>query len=288
MVLTPVQILGSNTTNNKNFLILADGYQDTANDVSLFQGHCTAVVTAIEQSVWYRLAPKLGVWRVDTMLPSSGTQPVGWPAGCGRPPANLPHTQFQVTFAKNGGPCRQLGGNNTSVQAIRNHLQAGGSPVFDRVMTLINTTEYGALRDGDYVWSCVKGSIFGKVLLHEMGHSFNLNDEYESKCGTADIPMDFYLRKDFNIGSDPTNLPWPMPPGVVPVMKSNNNSCHSYATSSNPPIGAFQGGDHRHLDYFRPGKRCRMRDSANDFCQLCTNIIANELDPYGVPYPLIM
>ena len=283
----PVQILGADTTNKQNFLILADGYRDTAEDRALFEGHCANVAAAIEQSPWYQLAPKVGVWRLDTMLPASGTQPIGWPAACGAAPANLPLTQFEVTFAKNGGPCRQLGGDGTSVSAIRNALQAAGSPVFNRVMTLINTTEYGAFCDGILSWSCIKGSIYVKVLLHEIGHSFHLNDEYESKCGVLDTAMTPYLRKDFNIGSDVTNLPWALPPGVSPVMKSNDTTCHGYKTADNPPIGAFQGGDHRHVDYYRPGKRCRMRNSGHEFCELCTKIIAYELDP-NTGYPLRM
>jgi hypothetical protein len=288
MVLTPVQVLGAATTNSKHFLILADGYANTAADLALFQAHCAIVVTEIVKSAWYSLAPKVGVWRLDTMLPPSGTKPIGWPAECGPAPASLPLTQFEVTFAKNGGPCRQLGGNSTSISDIRNKLQAGGWPEFNRVMTLINTTEYGAFCDGDFSWSCVKGSIFSKVLLHELGHSFNLNDEYESKCGVPDAPMYVDFLKDFNIGSDVTNLPWDLPFGVSPVMKANPASCHSYDIPNNPPIGAFQGGNYRRLDYYRPGKRCRMRNSADDFCKLCTRIIANALDPYGVPYPLIM
>jgi hypothetical protein len=288
MVPTPVQILGVGLENKQSYLILADGYRDTPIDLAQFHRHCAAVVTEITKSRWYGLAPKVGVWRCDTMLPPSGTQPIGWPDTCGRAPATLPLTQFEVTFAKNGGPCRQLGGNGTRIQTIRNDLHAAGAPPFNRVMTLINTTEYGAFCEGDLSWSCVKGSVYAKVLLHELGHSFRLNDEYESKCGTPDTLMPFYLRKDFNIGSDRTNLPWPMPEGVVPVMKSNTSTCHSYKTADNPPIGAFQGGDHRHMDYFRPGKRCRMRDSSHEFCELCTNIIANELDPDSVPFPLNM
>ena len=283
----PDQILGGNTV-QKRWLFLGDGFLDTTEDAEAFKKACASVVGAVTGSAWYPRIPvgALGIWRydkpTDPSLPRVGHQPDSQVCGEHKPPysQDLPHSRFKAQFRDDAGPCRQLGGYDEAVLEERTEARKaiGLSKYkgFNRILVLVNTKLYGGSAKSNVAW-CALHPSYPLTALHELGHTFELNDEYENTCGIKDSGTAIPLR-DFNIGGNPADLPWS--PGVsVPVAeKANNSTCHAYRPVP-PAAQAWEGGYDRHKGYFRPAKTCRMRDSKKEFCEVCQTIIISALTP---------
>jgi len=59
-------------------------------------------------------------------------------------------------------------------------------------------------------------------------------------------------------------------------------------------IGLYEGAGYYHCGYYRPAYNCRMRDSSKEFCRVCVDGIAEELEAFvgvaavvfGTPRPM--
>lgn len=121
------------------------------------------------------------------------------------------------------------------------------------------------------------------VALHELGHSFTLQDEYYVELApgeTEDARSKAYeYSNEFPNVSDSPN-----------VLDSNWAHDATEGLNHNPTkkwdsnqqldadvIGTFQGAFYSKTKYYRPHATCRMRKPTEEFCPVCQNVIVNQL-----------
>lgn len=125
-------------------------------------------------------------------------------------------------------------------------------------------------------WSTIVSELnetWEDVTLHELGHAFGLADEYEANDLTVaePTPLEPNVAQSFAmlpaLWSDLHNAPSPRP-----------TSSQQPPTGGWPPdtVGTFKGARYR-PDRFRPSQTCRMRQANDQFCPVCTELIAARL-----------
>lgn len=282
--MTAVHLLGP-VDATRNILVLGDGFDDSS--MSVFRDACVGLCAAIERSPWYRRAPKLGVWRLDVV--SASTDPVlGFPnPPCvSPPPAPLPHVKFGARYGDLGN-ARMISGTEF---LVNDELYALASPVvmpagftgFDHALVVVNYPAYGGACGTSVAWASLAEGLLPALAIHELGHTFALNDEYEGPCGKADTGV-FYPTKDRNIAANPMDTEWQPWQALGFDSLLVNKAADATACDVKSPypatiVGAFEGGNLRHTGHYRPSQRCRMRDLQDEFCPICEMAIANELD----------
>jgi hypothetical protein len=140
--------------------------------------------------------------------------------------------------------------------------------------------------------------------VHELGHSsFGLADEYETYAGCDsgeeghDVhfplePIEPNVTAMFGVPPDISVLKWASlvdPPGTpIPTTRNPDPDCTTCDQTAVSPVasgtvGAFEGAHYFHCGAYRPEFDCRMRNSSQPFCAVCTDVIRNTLAPYASP-----
>lgn len=125
-------------------------------------------------------------------------------------------------------------------------------------------------------WASIYNFGYGwaDMALHELGHSFGLQDEY-----VAEGPKIEYNPRFFNVTnqSDAADCIWATErsPGIT-----HNPTQNSAGQPPHDPdvIGTFQGALYHETKYYRPSADCRMREVTAPFCPICIKAISHQLD----------
>lgn len=285
-------VLGSEQIpSKKNLLIVGDCYSSSPADKANFAHDTSKLVSAFGNATQFPQVPdKFRVWKADTFLTAKHQTPLGFTGSCAKP-ANPPKARFGTKYSSDGsGSCHYLDGEGLKVASLLTEIskQKPALPAFDYVLVLVNYSQYGGMAHASYAWVSAANPDLVPLALHEVGHLFGLNDEYEGPCGSADPPVPanqvgIHIR-DTNVSTDPVNPLWRKNGTLTEYPKSDCTSC---AAEGDPTLlGSFQGGQHTHCRFYRPYLKCRMRDIHAPFCVVCEGVIAYTLDPYNKESPI--
>jgi IgA Peptidase M64 len=124
------------------------------------------------------------------------------------------------------------------------------------------------------------------VALHELGHAFDLDDEYEKPWPDApDVPT----RANVSASDDPAQVPWtndfdPDPPVTLRFDDRNIGTANpdwptaaEIAEFGAVNVGMFQGARYSSKDYWRSALRCKMRSTPQPFCKVCQGVIRRSI-----------
>jgi hypothetical protein len=123
------------------------------------------------------------------------------------------------------------------------------------------------------------------VALHELGHAFDLDDEYEQPWpGAPDKPH------NRNVCRSPEEAPWKdrldSPDSILRFRDrrfDTPNWVLDYPTPSelnrfkDTKVGLFQGARYSSEDFWRSSLQCKMRSATQPFCGVCQSIISEKI-----------
>lgn len=124
------------------------------------------------------------------------------------------------------------------------------------------------------------------VALHELGHAFDLDDEYEQPwAGAPKTPP------KANVCADPKAAPWKgRLAGQEPVvLHSHERVFDDPKWSRDHPtplelekyghvaVGLFQGARYSSDGFWRSALRCKMRSAPQPFCTVCQSVISEKI-----------
>lgn len=108
------------------------------------------------------------------------------------------------------------------------------------------------------------------VTLHELGHAFDLDDEYDAEWPDApDVP----LKANIANSPNPHSAPWrdmfdALPPTTLTAQELplGRDDLPRYKQIK---VGLFQGARYSATKYWRSALRCKMRSAPDPFCHVC-------------------
>ncbi len=162
-------------------------------------------------------------------------------------------------------------------------------PEWDQIIVVVNDSERGG-GGGQVAWTTIGGSDWREVAIHELGHSvFGLADEYDyggPDAYTDPEPTEPNVTKDGN----PATCKWS---ALVTAGPGNPTRANPDCTTTDPGpspvaagvVGTFEGADYSHCGCYRPVWNCRMRDTSQPFCPVCTGVIVDVMTEYAQPAP---
>lgn len=255
----------------KHLLILGDGFTDTQfhTPVVGLEDRAKKIKNAIASSSWYPGSKHLWIWLAYTPSSAVKDPALVCPAGCGAPAGPKPPSTFRSKYGS-GADCRLLSGDSGKVHNLVMDLQTLGQlPNIKSTIVLVNYPVYGGWGAGEISWSSCHPDLFIPLAIHELAHTFGLYDEYENACGVADESGS--TMKTPNISSSSKSPLWrnQVNDAWYVKTKSHSTDCDFEPPVPQVPIGAFAGGYYRHVKYYRPAEKCRMRSLNDDFCAVC-------------------
>jgi hypothetical protein len=164
----------------------------------------------------------------------------------------------------------------------------------DLVLVLINLAQRGGAgeqQDDNIAWTTPVPFFddrremledWPQVALHELGHAFNLDDEYESAgVDRKNAPVCANICRDAEIGAPPWSAMLDDP--VKPLRSADR----ALAAGHNPDyptddelarfgktrVGKFQGALYSNTKFWRSALQCRMRSTRDPFCAVCQAVI---------------
>jgi len=281
----PILILPGLDPNADELLLVAEGY--TPSSMSRFVKRCQRFVTAVTAAPWFTPG-LLKIWRLDADS-TGGAFELAFAPGC-RPSAVPRTVSFGAVFGGLSG-CSELSGNDELVTGLvfGNQLPAESElGIVKQYVVFVDSLKRGGSAGGEVAW--ISGGLEWVVgaALHEFGHLYDLHDEYENKCGEASSDDALVIRQN-NVCSDAADPPWSRQlsgPGGLTKPKKLDGCTDCDEAVPNPFqdtwIGVYEGAKNRHTDVYRPSQKCRMRKSADEFCPVCTRILAYKLNPVGL------
>jgi len=122
-------------------------------------------------------------------------------------------------------------------------------------------------------WATTDHPLSLLILLHELGHAFGLQDEYETAQAEPVKPW-----RNISRFARPDATPWQ---GLVSAPNHAAVTCPAGTkwTGALGTIGTFEGAGYKVRDRYRPTVQCRMRELAADFCAVCADHIKSAIDP---------
>lgn len=124
------------------------------------------------------------------------------------------------------------------------------------------------------------------VALHELGHAFDLDDEYEQPWpGAPDTPL------KANVCKDPDKASWKhrLAGQQVIMLRSHERvfddpqwsrdhpTPHELEKFGDVSIGLFQGARYSSEKFWRSSLRCKMRSAPQPFCAVCQSVISEKI-----------
>ncbi len=155
---------------------------------------------------------------------------------------------------------------------------------------IVNSGRWGGSAGGVVSWSSSAGNAWISIVLHELGHSlFHLADEYDYRQGCGidtnrdNAPIGEPNRVNVTQETDRSKLKWKhLIDSTTPIPTMQNPDCAQCDRRANTPppnttIGLYEGAYCYHCGYYRPAYSCKMRNSGEDFCEVCTEVIIQDL-----------
>jgi hypothetical protein len=281
------KILDNGPDNSRmNVVLVAEGF--TSAEQATFNSLCSDFVAALQAETWYPvLGGAINVHRLSVDSDDSGTDEPATCADGAVGSGTTVDTYFDAQFC-GSNIWRCLSGDYT---LVRDTLDAWFVE-WDVGIVLVNTTGHGGCASGNVSWTSVRSG-WENIALHEMGHNFGLADEYHyyEGCGSGETghdtaPAGEPFRPNITSETNRDDLKWRhlLTPGVsVPTMENPDcTQCDNRANvlSDDDAIGLFEGAGYYHCGLYRGAYRCRMRNSSNPFCRVCTQAIAEYLNTF--------
>jgi len=260
-LLEEVSITGS-SANRVDLVITGDGY--TAAQADLFRGHVEDLLDEVfDETPWSGYMGYFNIHQVVTQSAESGAD---------HPSQGVyKDTYFDSQFDYYG--IDRLTWANISKVV---NVVTGLVPEVDQIVLIINDPAYGG--SGGSVAMVSAHSSAGRILLHELGHSFgNLADEYtdpypEYPAGDPEPNVDF----DHTFDDIKWNL-WIETQTPLP-------SIFEDAIDNYYPVGAYEGARYLTTGIYRPAPNCMMKSLSFRYCDVCREAMVQGF--YGYVDPL--
>jgi|GEM_PF-5536756 len=273
-----------------NVLVVAEGF--TGLTMPEFHNACdNRIAPAVRGEAWYKkgnVASAVAFWKCALKSGKSG-QKLTFPGACpaGVTYANaIPSVSFQTEFGSDG--CETVRPKSSLVQAWAAALSEAwqGVPAFNMHLVLVRFPAPAGLTQGTVAAATVTAGV-ANWALHELGHCFGLDDEYEPDPGVADQPAGGGASWDginnicgYTQFTSDLRTPW----GETLLSAPLKVNCTAIVLASGG-VGVYEGANNFHCLSFRPAPTCRMRLRHHRFCPICRDVIANTLDPTSVSDP---
>lgn len=185
---------------------------------------------------------------------------------------------------KDQGVRRYYGKPNLVREYLARHQDA--LPVLERrsndlALVLMNFVKRGGAGEqgnDNIAWSTpvhwvengIKTEDWCDVTLHELGHAFDLDDEYDAEWPDAPkIP----LKANVSDSPDPDRAPWkdifdPQPPTTLPFTELPLGR-DDLVRFGQVKVGMFQGARYSAKRNWRSALCCKMRNTPDPFCRVC-------------------
>lgn len=271
-----------------NLVLVAEGF--TERELPYFASACANFARALFATRPFNQAHcGINIFRIDVVSRQSG---IDDPCGTGAEVA----TYFDARLCA-GGIQRAIAGDNIAVALAVSRIL----PEAHAILVLVNSTLYGGTAWGSIAYFTLWPG-WEDVAIHELGHAlFNLADEYDYHEGCASdsdrdrppILAHLFQLQEPNVAGpflpgQPTiasQLKWHKnidPSTQIPTQSNPDCSiCHASAMPPlTPAVGAYEGAATYHCGIFRSEFTCKMRESHQDFCQVCRDHILNQISGY--------
>ena len=264
-----------------NLVIISEGYQDTAADLTQFANDAQTFVNSLFATPPFdTFRTAFNIYRIDVGSTDSGADD---PLACGGSGA-APSTYFDASFCNNG-IYRLLEVNvNTVLDVVNAEV-----PQWHQILVIVNSIIYGG--SGGNIAVTSKAGSWINISLHELGHAaFSLADEYEyyEGCGIDtnrnNHPNTEPSEPNVTINTNRNTVKWAdliLTSTSIPTTTNANCALCDPQASPVPTgtVGLFEGAHYYHCDAFRPEFNCMMRNYA-PFCAVCRRKITEVLTPY--------
>lgn len=264
-----------------NLVIVGDGYR--AGELAQYHTDAQAFVDAMRATPPFdELWCAVNVHRVDVTSTDSGADD---PTTCAGGTGATPRTYFDTTF------CSSWGGGNldrllTGIGATAQSVASAAVPDVDQILIIVNSSKYGGSGGFNRPAVCSTHAQASEIAIHEIGHSaFGLADEYEDSGSATGMtePMQPNVTVDPNRATNKwRDLVLP----ETPMPSACNGTCTTCTPPATAPgagaVGAYEGGQYKRCDMYRPLPACYMRDYS-PFCPVCTRVIRQVLQPFAPP-----
>lgn len=161
-------------------------------------------------------------------------------------------------------------------------------PEVDAILVVVNHVQPGGSESIGIAVSYA-GGLYDRTAVHELGHSFGLADEYDSLagCDSGESGQDVYPlgepdQPNVTIDTDRTSIKWAAYIDAATAVPTTVNPDPTECDTQPSPvgvgeIGAFDGAYSYHSGVFRPAYTCCMREHAEDFCDVCRDVIIGQI-----------
>jgi len=275
-------------------LVVSDGF--TSDERDLFQIACSSLVYRIENEPWYTIklssgsssssvgAENLAIWSAfvgaelsDDLMetPSGNDYPVGPPSIFGVALEDYNSADVEWLYTS----------KDECVDRVRDLFVAKFKIWPDKMSILVNYPVPAGKAHG-FVALSTTGGMFEDIMLHEIGHTFGLRDEYGGDNLSGEVQAILNV-KGINVTSDVNQPPWSVftklyAKGKVYPDAPDCTKSLEYSAPWNY-LAAFTGGVGYHCGAYRASAQCKMRSYPNQFCLVCTYVIISELAGNLVP-----
>lgn len=263
-----------------HFLLVGEGFPDTQPQRFFDRAEKVAAAMLLEEP-FKSLEASIAIHAL--FLPLAGTEVVD--IGCDRSEANkarLKPTLFATQCCVDGSTSHLWCGDEDAVRkVVGSALSEGGRAIGDYqfLAVLIDSASYGgagsipnATAKPRIAWATTDHALSMLILLHELGHAFGLQDEYETPQAEPIKPWRNISRFD-----RPDATPWQE---LVTAPDRDGVTCPADTpwTGDLDTVGTFEGAGYHHEGRYRPTHQCRMRDLAADFCVVCADHIKSAIN----------
>lgn len=242
-------------------VFMGDGY--TAENLALgdfAEDSATMELAFLGKPPWDTYLAATNIYRIDVESNEEGTDNPHLD-----PPITV-DTYFNTGFGNYGLLTPDITGLSRLIAAADSQV---GTGVWDIIVLLVNTTEYGGAgqTSGGQIAITSVHHEASEIVLHEMGHSFaGLADEYESGPSRPLVDPEPNVDLDFARGSLKWQL-WVESGTPLPTPETEE-----YLDI----VGAFEGARYHESGIYRPWLRCLMRGLNLQFCPVCKEAHALE------------
>lgn len=288
---------------------LVDPVPDTSEATHLFKGGRGFVITIIAEmfETWVDFEAKaeefidairaIDPFRCDDVRPHLGFELIFEPSPDGG------HFGTRAAIESMGGAAgeRRIYGDN---QKVRDYVgkeewrRPRGYGPRDLKLVVINSDVRGGAgmaQKGDAVWTTTRNlpasatnakENWVDVAIHEVGHAFELDDEYSHPVPTQPDQMGKNVTMERSIDNapwqnfDPDRYGYTIDRGRIggPTLKAEEHgNIHADRIEHAGVFGTFEGAFYMREGWYRPAYDCRMRNTDQDFCPWCQELIRRAL-----------
>jgi len=254
-------------------VVVGDGYRETELD-NYHEDVENFVSTFRSTPPFDEFFSAINIYRIDVVSNETGADD----PGCGTGPQVAASTFFDATYCTFGIE-RLL----TIDMELALSVADAEVPARNEVLCIVNTSKYGGSGGIDMpVAVCSTAPTAAQIAIHEMGHTFELADEYGGSAVHIDEP-------EFpNLTLDPHAInKWD---GLILEGTPTPTMCNPNCAASTcvPPgttvpvgtVGTYEGGGSSSCNIYRPTRFCKMGSTNEPFCPVCLSVIRGTLQSF--------